>query len=222
MWKTDYKGIHEKRYQRLKKKRITSQETDNKSYKKMLEIIDDAIQRRGMQYSGRLLEIGCGAGNLSLLLSRRGFNVHGIDISETAIKIAKEKASASNIKSKFKTGNAVKLPYKNKSFDIVVDAHCLHCIIGEDRKEFLSDTRRILKFDGLFVVMTMCGDPQDSQAIKYFDPQTRCTVKNGIAGRYFGLPEEIINEIKGEGFKILHHRIDKEDIQDELIVEAGP
>ena len=57
----------------------------------------------------------------------------------------------------------------------------------------------------------------------YFDPDSRATVVNGIAGRYYGLPEDIVEEITTAGFRILHQEIDwanEDDPQDELIIEA--
>src|SRR5437879_13599593 len=43
-----------------------------------------------MRYAqGKMLDIGCGGGRISLYFQRRGFDVHGIDVSPLAIKVCK-------------------------------------------------------------------------------------------------------------------------------------
>jgi hypothetical protein len=71
----------------------------------------------------------------------------------------------------------------------------------------------------------MCG------TIEYFkwqkkvdyDPVSRCTISKGIATRYIGLVDDIINEVKTQGFKILDWWVkphsDEGDI-DNLVVLA--
>jgi ubiquinone/menaquinone biosynthesis C-methylase UbiE len=151
-----------------------------------------------------------------------GFDVHGIDISPTAISWAQEKAKERNIKAEFLVGNVVDLPYPDDFFDILVDAHCGHCIIGEDRKLFFSEAFRVLRCGGLFIVMTMCGEPK-GEIRKSFDPISRCLVVNGIAGRYIGLPEEIMEEIRSAGFHIKQWEVEvasDTENQDDLYVVA--
>ena len=51
--------------------------------------------------------------------------------------------------------------------------------------------------------MTMSGEP--SEMVKKnsdYDPISRCSILNGIAKRYHGLAENILEEIKSAGFKI--------------------
>ena len=42
----------------------------------------------------KILDIGCGTGRHSIELAKRGYQVTGIDLSESQLKRAKEKASA--------------------------------------------------------------------------------------------------------------------------------
>jgi hypothetical protein len=56
----------------------------------------------------------------------------------------------------------------------------------------------------------MCGDIRNPEDIRIvcaedgFDPTTRCVVKCGIARRYIGLAEDIVDEIRQAGFHVLH------------------
>ncbi len=155
--------------------------------------------------SGTLLELGCGAGDLSLLLSEKGFQAYGIDISPTAIAWAEEKGEEQNLRADFRVGNVLDLPYEDGFFDVIIDALCLHCIIGEDRIAFLKNVHRVLKSQGLFIVMTKCGEPKNADYP--FDPVTRCKIENGIATRFWGLPESLVQEVETAGFEIFKWKV---------------
>lgn len=111
--------------------------------------------------------------------------------------------------------------WEDGSFDAVIDGHCLHCIIGQDRDEVLKETYRVLKPGGLFYISTMCGEPKEPEVIKMFDAETRCMVWGGVARRYIGKPEDVLKEIKQQGFKIVWHEVQiNNNSQDDLIVLA--
>ncbi len=67
----------------------------------------------------RILDIGCGTGRHSIELSKRGYTITGIDLSESLLKRAKEKASKHNLKIVFQKHNARELPFLNE-FDLVI------------------------------------------------------------------------------------------------------
>ena len=203
MWKTDYFGIHEQRYRKLKETGAPGWGgyENERAVQKKLSVIDDIPQRESINSLGKLLELGCGDGSISLSLAQRGFDVCGIDISPTAISWAKEKAQAQGLEAEFRTGSVVDLPYADDCFDVVIDADCSHCIIGEDRKLFFAEVSRVLKRGGIFVLMALCGNPAEDEMLQDFDPDSRCIVRDGVAGRYFGLPEDIVQEMASAGLQ---------------------
>ena len=67
----------------------------------------------------KLLDVGCGTGRHSIELSKRGYVVSGIDLSESQLKRAKEKAKSDNLKINFQKQDARNLPF-NKEFDIAI------------------------------------------------------------------------------------------------------
>lgn len=69
--------------------------------------------------AARILDIGCGTGRHSIELSKRGYTVTGIDLSESMLKRAKNKASDQNLKIVFQKHDARKLPFFNE-FDLVI------------------------------------------------------------------------------------------------------
>lgn len=69
--------------------------------------------------AARILDIGCGTGRHSIELSKRGYTITGIDLSESMLKRAKNKASDQNLKIVFQKHDARKLPFFNE-FDLVI------------------------------------------------------------------------------------------------------
>lgn len=67
----------------------------------------------------KILDIGCGTGRHSIELAKRGYNVVGVDLSESMLQRAKEKAAEQNLEIVFQKEDARKLPYLNQ-FDLII------------------------------------------------------------------------------------------------------
>ncbi|MBN1154710.1 class I SAM-dependent methyltransferase [candidate division KSB1 bacterium] len=66
-----------------------------------------------------ILDIGCGTGRHSIELSKRGYMVTGIDLSEAQLKRARQKAAAQSLTLEFKKHDA-RTPHFNNTFDLVI------------------------------------------------------------------------------------------------------
>jgi len=158
--------------------------------------------------------------------AQAGYSVTGIDISPTAIDWATENAAKANVNVSFIQGDVLELAeVADASFDIVVDGRCFHCIIGNDRILFLRTAHRTLQYNGVLVINTMCNEvPMTPYWRDYFDSQTRCTVHDGLATRYVGDSNDILQEVICAGFRVLNVEIlpprDQESLAD-LQVIAG-
>ena len=153
---------------------------------------------------GRLLELGCGAGDFTLWAAKLGYEVEGVDISPFAIQWAIEKALQRGLPANFQVGDVLDLSrYASDTFDIVLDGHCFHCIIGDDRRRFLREAFRVLKPGGIFHVNSMCGDPSCEEYQQQFDAESRSLIRNGMAMRHLGLPDQIEQEMSESGFIVI-------------------
>ncbi|HTY08147.1 MAG TPA: class I SAM-dependent methyltransferase [Candidatus Edwardsbacteria bacterium] len=215
---------HDAQYQKYRAAGLNgwNGEADWLAWKRQLETL---CRDQDFPKAGGLLELGCGAGEVALFFAERGYQVHGIDIAPTAICWAMEKATASGSTAQFHVGDVTDLRcYPAASFDIVIDGHCLHCIIGEDRRKVLLETKRVLKPGGFLYISTMCGDVKDPEMKPLFDPQSRCILSRDgtVAARYVGLPEDIVNEVKSAGFTIISQQVNDSDdyLSQDLIVHA--
>jgi SAM-dependent methyltransferase len=221
MVKTCYSG-HDKVYQRNKDGRLAGWDSTEAGYDTFKSIIGPVLELGNAPTSGRLLELGCGAGNMTIWLAERGYEAYGVDISHTAIAWAREKALEHGLRINFSVGDVLDLvEYTDGFFDFVFDGHCLHCIIGKDRERMLTSVRRVLKPRGYFLVDTMCG-PVDASQLPGYDPASRCTVHGDIASRYLGMPDDILSELASAGFRIVRWEVSHTDgdPSDTLLVEA--
>ena len=77
------------------------------------------FRRLGVAPGTRLLDVGCGAGQLALIAARAGAQVTGCDISTNWIEKARARAAAEGLEVAFEEGDAESLPYADAQFDVV-------------------------------------------------------------------------------------------------------
>jgi SAM-dependent methyltransferase len=125
-----------------------------KDYEAECDFLEELFRR----YHGRgiknILDLGCGTGGHALPLARRGYKVHGIDLSVTMTAIAKDKANVQGLSERiwFETGNIQNVNL-GKKFDAVI---CMFAVIGyqisnEELFAVLQNVRKHLKPKGLFI-----------------------------------------------------------------------
>ena len=107
----------------------------------------------------RILDIGCGTGRHSIELTKRGYTVVGIDLSESLLKRAKEKASKQNLHIVFQKHDARNLPFSHE-FDLVI----MLCegafpLMETDEMNFqiLQNAANALKPNGKMIFTTLNG-----------------------------------------------------------------
>ena len=173
---------------------------------------------------GEVLELGCGTGEVSAWLTQMGYWVRGIDVSPMSVETARSKWHSRDRGPWFVADNVTRIRhYPDPEFDIVIDARCLHCVVGADRAAALRSIRRVLRPGGIFLVETMVGDPTAPEVLADFDRGTRCVVRDGVAVRYLGLADDVVGEIEAAGFNVLERWVvppDRDGDQDDLLLVA--
>lgn len=114
----------------------------------LLELVDSLF----LSSESRVLEIGCGAGFLSLLLAERGFKVNATDHALAMVEMAKQHVERANMKNRIQIGveDAHRLSFPNESFDLVVGLGVVPCL--HDLKKALAELNRVLKPGGYVVL----------------------------------------------------------------------
>src|SRR5689334_2055414 len=77
------------------------------------------FRRLGVKPGTRLLDVGCGAGQLALIAARAGAQVVGCDIATNWLEKARARAAEEGLKVRFEEGDAESLPYADAQFDVV-------------------------------------------------------------------------------------------------------
>jgi SAM-dependent methyltransferase len=101
--------------------------------------------------SGAILDMGCGPGWTSLFLSRAGYQVVGVDISERMIEIARERSAQENNPVEFIVGDMEELDLGRCDFDGVLFFDCLHHCPGYGKA--LERAHAHLRPGGLILLM---------------------------------------------------------------------
>lgn len=101
--------------------------------------------------SGKLLEIGCGIGVDSIQLARCGFQVTGVDLTQTGIDVAKNHARHRGLAIDFRLGNAEFLDFRDAQFDVVYSFGVLHHT--PDMQKAIAEVYRVLKPKGRALIM---------------------------------------------------------------------
>ena len=98
----------------------------------------------------RVLEIGCGTGNLALLAKARqpAATVVGLDPDAAALARASRKARRRGLELQLDRGFADQLPHPDASFDRVLSALMLHHLPGDEKPTALREVVRVLRPGG--------------------------------------------------------------------------
>jgi 2-polyprenyl-3-methyl-5-hydroxy-6-metoxy-1,4-benzoquinol methylase len=170
------------------------------------------------------LEIGCGSGPVSCFLASRGLAVRGIDVSPTALQMARQNAAERGINVRFDSADICNLSEQPDRYDLIIDGHCLHCLVWDDhRRNALKAIHRLLKPGGLFLIETMIShaglvvkgnyriDAQGVLSIRVDDP-AGVDGAFSLGSEWFAphrrllSAEQVMTELRDEGFAIQFQR----------------
>ena len=96
-----------------------------------------------------ILDVGCGKGFMmfEFLKLNPNLNIEGIDISNYAKENAKQE-----VKNLIKVGNATNLPFKDKSFDLIISINTIHNLEKPECAKSLKEIERVSKKNKFIVV----------------------------------------------------------------------
>ena len=87
-------------------------------------LIDTFVRLTGLEPGARVVDLGCGSGIFTYLLSRRGYDAAGLDISPKLLELARRKYP--NLQ--FHEGDVEALPYEKASVDgVLLSGMCIIC-----------------------------------------------------------------------------------------------
>jgi SAM-dependent methyltransferase len=104
-------------------------------------------------FTGAVLDAGCGTGENSLLVAALGLPVLGVDVAETALSMAREKAAERAIPAEFAWADALRLERLGRRFDTILDCGLFHTFDGDERPEYVASLASVTGSDATLYVL---------------------------------------------------------------------
>lgn len=121
----------------------------------------------------RVLEYGTGTGPGACFLAARGFRVDAIDVSATAIDMARQFAAERNLDIHYAVHDIGSFAAPDNEYDLIVDSFCLHRIISDsDRVRVMQNVRRMLKSGGYYLLGSVVYREGRDYGADRLDPAT--------------------------------------------------
>ena len=147
------------------------------------------------QPSERILDLGCGDGQLTLRLAATGAKVTGVDASPEMVAAARARGADAV------QGNAESLPFADYTFNAVFSNAVLHWV--RDHDAMMNEVRRVLKPGGRFVAEF--GGHGNIAAIRV--ALMAVLERHNFAGKedgvnYYPTPKAYAHRLESHGFRV--------------------
>jgi len=156
----------------------------------------------------KILDLGSGTGRNANYLALIGNYVVGLEISDTALSLAKSQAKEIGVKVDYLKHNiGIKYPFKDNFFDLILDVLSSNSLNEKERKIYLSESHRVLKNGGYFFVKALCkeGDKNAHNLLKSNpgkEQDTYILKGMGVQERVFS--KKYFLDLYSEYFKIIN------------------
>lgn len=175
-----------------------------------MEKISKLFKEKGIK---RVLDLGCGTGRHLIFLSKKGFEVYGMDASPKALEMASKWLIEENEKAELHLDRIEhNFPYEDKFFDAIISIQVIHHNLIKDIISTVKEIERILK-KGSIIFITFpvlgTGSKLETWELKEIEKGTYIPQK----GQEKGLPHHFftIDEIHQvfSSFNLLENYMDE-------------
>ena len=155
-----YYQMHEQVYKGLKDSGFISWDKERDLEKIWHHQINQSLKhflaRQSLQLKDlNVLDLGTGTGTCALFCAKEGAQCVGVDISKTAIEMARANNQFLKLNAEFLEADIIHLKL-DKKFDLITDSSLLHCLVGkEDRTKFYEVVKTHLSEKGVCFIHTM-------------------------------------------------------------------
>jgi len=169
--------------------------------KKPVPFVVEAVPTIRHRKIKSVLDLGCGTGRHCVYLAKKGFHVIGVDVSKSALKMAKQWARKERLKNLvFICGTMTQIPLIDNYFDAVISISVVHHAVKKDIEKTIAEIHRTLKKNGFFLAnLASVKDPRYGAGKK-------------VENNTFRVPEAF----EEKKFEELHHYFTKQEVFETL------
>jgi len=107
----------------------------------------------------QILDLGSGTGRNTNFLASLDNRAVGLEISDTALKLAKTRALEAKLNTEFLKHNiGSPYPFADEEFDLILDVVSSNSLNEKERANYLNESHRVLKKNGYFFAKALCKD----------------------------------------------------------------
>jgi len=152
-------------------------------YDRIFEPLNSGLRALGVKmfppYEGMtVLDVGCGTGIHLERYQKAGCDVYGIDLSPAMLEVARKRLGKD---ANIQMGDASKMPYPDKEFDLIIMSTVLHQMPRNVRSAVINETKRVLKENGRILLIDF--HPGPIQPLKGWLYKSIITLAEVSAGR---------------------------------------
>jgi len=111
------------------------------------------LERAGL-IRGKVLDVGCGTGEHTILLTGLGYDVLGIDFAPEAVEQARRNADAKGAGARFEVADAMNLP-ADPRYDTILDSALFHIFDDADRPKYVASLHGAVLPGGIVHVLAL-------------------------------------------------------------------
>ncbi len=112
-------------------------------------------------FTGAVLDAGCGTGENALHIAAQGLSVLGVDVAETALAIARDKARVRGTDVEFAAADALHLERLGRTFETVLDSGLFHTFDADERPEYVASLASVTEHNATLYVLCFSDQGPD-------------------------------------------------------------
>ena len=174
-----------------------------------LEVMhDDLVARLGPRPGERWLDVGCGAGAVSMRAARGGADVTGLDLSPVMIETARRRATEAGLEIAYDVGDAENLPYAEASFDVVSSS--VGMFLAPDHEAVARELARVARPGGRLGFTAWRPGSRVEKGVR-LSAQFQPPPPEGAGNPFDWGTEEYVRTLLGDAFDLEFHDGDAPD-----------
>jgi len=158
------------------------------------EIVVNFVSILKERKAKRILDLGCGAGRHVIYLAERGFESYGADISETGLKLTKNRLRSRKLEAEITKCDMKSIPYVHSRFDAAICVWTIYHQKPKEIQETISEIHRVLRKKGLLLA----------------NFHSRRSGKYGMGIR---VEENTFMQENGPEKGVIHHFVDEDELR---------